>query len=359
MLIIDRHIISQALKILAIVMVTVIGIYLVVDFFEKIDDFNEQNVPMGRALTFFMYQLPFIIAQVAPIVILLSVLVALGIMNRQNEIIALKSSGVSSYYIIRPVFFMGIIFSLLLFWVSELVVPFTSARANQIWMKEVRNKSAVVVKDRNIWLRGKNTISNIGYFDSQQKIIHDVSICFFDDQFNLIRRVDAAKGAYQKKNGWRLTEVLEQRRDNASGEFSVVHHDVYIEKADFGPSDLRRVIKRSEEMGFWELLKFIRKSRTEGYDSLRLTVDLHNKIAYPFACLVLCLLGVGIAARPKAKDALPLSVGLGLLTVFVFWVFHSFCVSLGYGGMLPPLVATWISNLAFLFVGALIILQTE
>jgi len=136
-------------------------------------------------------------------------------------------------------------------------------------------------------------------------------------------------------------------------------HKKRAEGLDLLPEDLKRVMKISEEMNYKELSGFIKDVESEGYDATIYRVDLHSKIAFPFVCIIMCLVGTGIAARGKTKDGLPVSIAYGIGIAFLYWVFYSFCLSLGYGEMLPPLVAAWTSNLVFFFFGALTLLNAE
>ena len=91
MLILDRYFIREVFKFLGIILVTVISIFLAVEFFEKIDDFIEAGVSMQRAAAYFLLRIPYVLALLFPMAIFLSSLIALGLMNKRNELLALRS----------------------------------------------------------------------------------------------------------------------------------------------------------------------------------------------------------------------------------------------------------------------------
>ena len=101
MTILDRYLIKEILKYFAIVLATVVVIYLAVDFFENIDRFMEAGLPTARILEYFQFKLPLIVVQITPAGILLAVMITFGLMNKNNEIIALKSGGMSSYHFLK------------------------------------------------------------------------------------------------------------------------------------------------------------------------------------------------------------------------------------------------------------------
>ena len=115
MTIVDKYLAREILKSLAVVLAVVVGLYIIVEFFNKADNFMEAGLPISRLIRYLQLKLPQIITQITPIGILLSILIAFGLMNKNNEIIALKSGGVSVYYLLRPVLSIAFFLSILLF----------------------------------------------------------------------------------------------------------------------------------------------------------------------------------------------------------------------------------------------------
>ena len=256
MSIIHKYLTVQISKYFGIVLVTVVGIYISVDFFERIDDIIEVKLPPLKALSYFVFNTPFVVAQTIPVCILLAVLIVFGLMARNNEIVVLKSSGVHVYYLLKPVLFMGFILSIFVFLFSEIVIPITSARANQIWLKDVRKESSVFSKEKNIWIKGNREITYIEFYNPKAKTIYGVTLNQFDKAFRLVRRVDAQKGVFDKGR-WVLSGVIEQNLDPIDGGYKV---DLYSNKVgtfEFMPEDLKRVIKKSEAMSLKALRAYI------------------------------------------------------------------------------------------------------
>jgi lipopolysaccharide export system permease protein len=345
MSILDRYLIKEIIKYFAIVLVAGTGIYLIVDFFENVDKFLEAGVTIGRMFQYLQLKIPLVFAQITPVGILLAVLITFGLMNKNNEIIALKSGGMSIYYFIRPILFVGILFTVGLFLISEIVVPVTTGLANDIYRVEVK-KYTQTKGQKNIWFKSHRCIAFINYFNPEKKTISRITLNYFDRQFKLNRRVDAARARYTQGQ-WVLKDVMEQKLDNKTGTYDIQFHKQKIEKIDFLPEDLQRVAKKSEEMSFKELLNYIRDVEFEGYDATPYRVDLHGKFSLPVACLIVSLIGAGISLRKIDHHGLSVNIALGIVLMFLFWVVHSFCMSLGYGGMLPPIIAAWVSNFIF------------
>ena len=357
MKIISRYIVTEIVKVFWLVLLMVIGIYLAVEFLEKIDDFLEVRLPLSRMAAFMIYETPFIIVQILPVAQLLAVLIVLGLMNRHNEIVALRSGGVSMFGLVRPVLALGTVFGLLLFALSEFIVPVTMGTANRIWTEDVRHSGATLSRGKNIWIRADRAISHISYYDPHAETIHGITFYQFGDAFELVRRLDAERGVFNNGN-WDLAVVLEQRFDPGGGP-RMHYHDTMTAALGIQKDDLTRVARQSQEMGVLELGDYIDTVSREGYDTTAYRVDYHAKFAFPMVCLIMSLVGVAIAIRSGMKDGLAMSVVYGIGVAFCYWVFNSFCLSLGYGGVLPVWLAAWAANLVFFSVSGVMLLYAE
>jgi len=358
MSIIPKYLTKEILKQFSIVMMAVVSIYLIVDFFEKSDNLMKAGIPLSRILTFFALNIPFILSQIAPVGMLLSIIVVFSLMDKNNELLALKSGGISFYVLLRPILIMGIVAAIALFLFSDRIVPDTTSKANAIWQGEVKKKKLVSSREKNIWIKGDRRITHITYYNPVKQHIFGISVSVFDDKFRLIRKIDAERGFF-KDGDWQLRNLIDQTRDEATDTFEIAYKDKQKEYLDFVPADLSKVVRKPEEMSYHELRTYIRKVEYEGYDATVHKVNLHAKPAFSFVCVIMCLLGTGLAVRMGTGKGIFFNITYGIVLAFFYWISHSFCLSLGYGEMLPPLIAAWIANFLFVALGLLILAYAE
>lgn len=358
MSVIQRYLSREILKQIGFVLAAVVFIYILVDFFEKADNFAKSDLPLDRTLTYFLLNVPFIISQISPVSILLAVIIIFNLMNRNNETLALRASGVSFISLLRPVLVIGFIASLLLYIFADIIVPVTTASANRIWLAEVKGKSLVKSKERDIWIKGQRKITHITYYNAATQTAHDVAVSFFDAEFRLIRKIDSPRADFDGVR-WQFYDSVEQTYNSSTDSYDSGFRPQLAAQLDFKPDDLKKIAKSPSEMGFHDLLRYIRKVEREGYDATPHWVDLHAKPAYAFTCLLMGIIGAGIALRQNRQRRIFLHVAAGITVAFLYWIFYSFSLSLGYGEMLPPVMAAWAANILFGCLGIFMIMNIE
>ena len=355
---ISRYIIVEIIKYFFLTLISVLCIFVAIDYLGTMDEFIEAHISLLRALQFVLLKIPFITTQAMPVVLLLAILIVFGLMSKNNELIVLNAGGVSIYALLRPVLMVSAAAALLLFYLTEQVVPLTMHQSNMIKQREIRKTANVAVREENIWIKGQRQITHIKYFDPASKAIFGFTRCYFGPRFRVLQRVDARKGQFE--NGkWLLYDCMVQDLNRSDNTYKISIHATLLEDLQLQPSDFHQIVRKSDEMNIQQLLAYVRKVEAEGYAATAYRVDLQSKIAYPFVCVIMALVGLGLTARKRLDKGLPVSITYGIGIGFLYWVFQSFCISLGYGQILPPAMAAWMANFVFLIGGLLLIMNAE
>ncbi|MGB9629691.1 MAG: LptF/LptG family permease, partial [Thermodesulfobacteriota bacterium] len=197
--IISRYVVDEYLKVFGLSLSSLILIYVVILFFQKMNLFVEYKTPFYLIFEYLIYKIPEVIFQwTLPYAILLSTLLTLGSFSRHNEIIALKAGGVSLYRITLPLFFIAFLISLFSFIGNEYLVPTSSQKTRYLLSVKVRREPLTIFfKNYKIWYRSDNRIFNIQLLDPREKILQGITLYEFDHQFRCIRRVDAKEARWR------------------------------------------------------------------------------------------------------------------------------------------------------------------
>ena len=355
--VLTRYFYKEFLKLFAVFEAVFLLIYLLVDFIEKIDNFVEAQVPTTEMFAYFYFKIPLIIMQMVPVAALLSIIVMLSQMKKNNEIISIRSCGTSIFELSRPIIHLSICLAIFSFFFSELVVSHCSGRSNEIWNSQVekRDRKKLFVR-KHIWYKGPNSIYWIRHFDASKQVMKDISLCFFDDSFELIKKIDAKRGTWIGKE-WDIRDGIIQKRGK-EGRFDVENFDKIRLRLPEGPETFKEIVKKPEEMSYWQLRRYAEAIQAEGYDAAEYLVDMHVKLAFPAISLVMALLGIPVVLRLK-KGGTPLAVTLGIGLCFLYLVVLGLSRSLGLSGLLPPVLSAWLANGIFSLLGIYAMMGAE
>lgn len=352
-----RYISKEFLKTILLSLVAFVAIYLVVDIFQGIKMLMEYKPGLPLVARLYLLKIPRIISQVTPITVLLSTLMTLGLLSRNSEITAMKSSGISLYRIVFPILIMAVVVSLLSFLSNEFIVPHTNREATFIEKVRIKKRTQkVFFKQNKIWYRSENAIYNIQLFEPETNKLKGITIYYMGEGFRLSKRIEAKEATWDG-SAWKLYDVREDIIVN--GEITTKSYKELPVKLPESPEDLKAEERSSEEMGFWELRDYIRKLRSEGYDSSRLAVDLHSKLSFPLTSLIMALLGIPFALKGGRSSGIAFGVGISVLIGLGYWMVMSFGLSLGRAEALPPLLSAWGANIMFGLAGILMMMKVE
>lgn len=346
MRVISRYISQELAKIISICLGVFVVIYLVIDFFERIDDFLEAQLPLSLAVQFFILKLPLIVQQGIPMGVLMGTLITLGLMARSNELMALKTAGVSPVLVAGPIVAFALMLSVLDFALSEYLVPLSSTRANYIWHVKVRKRpEPSSFSQEKIWYKSGQVLYNIRVLQPKRGLLEGVTIYIFDRSFHLTKRLDARRGEWDGRS-WVFSDGIFIHR-TADGSFEMERFQRRRLELKERPQDFQHLEKAPEEMTLAELARYVAKIKSEGYDATRYRVDFHAKISFPFTPVIMALLGIAVALYQGKQGGIAVGVAVSVALAFIYLLMFQLVLSFGYTGNLQPVVAAWIPNIFF------------
>jgi lipopolysaccharide export system permease protein len=357
MTILTRYILRELAKIFMITLSAFVIIYVLVDFFERIDNFIEAGAKLHFMFLYIFFKLPLVLGQMTPVAVLMSTIISLGLLARSNEIVALKASGVSPLRIFAPMLLFALLVSMISFVNSESVVPYSNRSFNAIWKTYVQKQAPEFVsKYESIWYKGQNAIYNIRTFDVAAATLFGVIVNQFDADFATTRRIHARRAVWTDGH-WRFFDgsMKEKIADGTYAVSTFSQKDFALKET---PEDFKKGVKPSDEMGFRELRRYARKIENEGFSARTYWVDMHVKLAFPCISLIMGLVGTSLALRKEQGRGAAAGIGIGFVIVALYLVTFELFKTLGYTGIVPPLVAAWGSNILFGTIGTCLILST-
>jgi len=356
----QRYVQREFLKIFLICFTAILSTYFLVEFFQNVDLFLNYPSPVRYKMLFFLLKMPQFIYHVTPVAVLVSVLVTLGILNRNRELIAVKCSGIMLYHICIPLVLWALVISVLVFINNEFVVPHTTRQKDYVKNVLIKGRPVrSVFRQNRIWYYGENnTLFNIQLLDPAEKRLEGVTVFRFDPSHSrLSERIDARRAVYVD-GGWMLSDgTIRTFGDDGSVQTISFRERKY--ETPETPGDLSQYRENPDSMNFPALADYIEKLERSGFSPVKYVVDLYAKTSVPLISLVVAILAIPFAFRATPSGGIVASLGMSLALGFSYWIFVSIGISLGHAGKAPAMVAAWGPNVFFLVVGMYLWLKMD
>jgi lipopolysaccharide export system permease protein len=354
-----RYIFSSFARIFFLSLAAFVGVYLLIDFFEKVDDFIEHQARLSLYFLYFFNKIPLIVTQVTPLAVLMGVFLTLGGFSYNNELTAMRSCGISLWQISAPLLGVSLLIALASLTVNEYLIPLSAKKTNHILRTEVKGKPEPALKRDRLWIREEGAIINIRIAHPEKQILQGVSIFEVGKDFQLCSRTDATQAIYSE-GGWTFEELTVRDFSPASGELiSIEQFPEKRMKLKKTPDDFKMVEQNNEEMGFQDLRNLSRKLQAEGYDATRYRVDMHARLAMPFASVIMAFLGIPFALRKGRSSGLALGIAVSVAIGIAYYILQAMLLAFGYSSVVPPLIAAWSANLFFGLLGIWLLLSAR
>ena len=353
--ILEHYVGREFLKLTGFSLVTFVTLFVIVDFFEKIDRLVRAQLGAGELLEYILLKLPFAIGQVLPAAVLLGVMLTFGLMSRSHETMAIRTSGLNILSLMRPVIIYAGLVALLLLALNLYLIPWGQGQLSLFWQTEVEKKPPRNLHNlEHFWYKGDQAIYNIVMFRKDIQTMEGVKIYLFDRQFHLVQIIAAARGQWQG-NHWHFFDGYIQNFEATGavvGEKFQQRDLVLTEQ----PKDFADLEKKVTEMDVNELYRYVGRLERDNYKSTPYRVDLYSRFSLAVTPLILVIIGLGLALRQEQIHLTSMvAVGLGLM--FGYWLFFGFCASFGQAGSFPPLLAVIVPHLAFGAVAMVLLRQ--
>ena len=349
--IVDLYILRRFFYQFFLIMLAFLFLFEIFTFFELAEDIRRHNAPFIVVMNYFRYLIPYSVYQFTPLGALVSVLVTIGILSKNNEIVAFKASGISLYRLAVPLLFAGLAVALALLILDDTYLPYANQRQDA-YRAIIKGKPPQTHTPLQRWILGENyKVYNYDLFDPNERLFGGLSVIELDPAtFEMRRRVFANRARWLDDE---KTWVLESGwvRDFTPG--AVERYSPFkvttLPELSEPPSYFNREVLPAILMSWRELRRYIESLQHAGFDVSSLTVQWHKKIAYPLIAPISMMLGIPFALLVGSRGAiggLALGVGIGIS----YWAIAALTEAMGGIGQLPPLLAAWSPDLIFFFL---------
>lgn len=346
MKILDKYIVKRFLSSFVLAIALLLLIIIAFDVSEKIDEFIDKHASFQDILFKYYFNfIPYFINLFSPLFVFISVVFVTSKMAGNTEIVAILTGGVSFRRLLMPFVFTGIFLAAFSFVLQNFLIPPANAVRLEFEYNFIRKNKPQGARNIHMQMSpGEYVYMESFNFKSNRAMMFTLETIDFEN--GMTRKLSANMAIYDSLSGkWQMTEVYDRRMKDS------VEKLRYLPKLDTTlailPKDFNKDMENVDVMDFFELNEHITRQRMRGADNIKqLEVERHRRIAFPFATVILTIIGVAVSSR-KTRGGTGLHIGIGLALSFGFILFMQVSSTFATNGNLPPMLAVWIPNIVF------------
>lgn len=317
----------------------------------------ERGLGGGGLIYYTVIRLPMVVERVVPLAVLIGSLSTLWTFASTNEIVAMRSVGMTPYQIMGALLPAALMVAIGHFLLSDQVAP-RAERAFTSWWAATDNVADNPdddSPDKPVWFRLGDNVVRIATISDDGRKITGLEMVSRDATGKATALMSAARGEHGP-DGWRLFDVT---RTRIGDPVRTTHEDSTLWREELSPNNMVDLRKPMENISFHRLLRIVRGTWAGGGSPAFYATRLHSTYAAPLASLVMLLLAAPVAHGMRRRGGAMGSLALGTVIGLAFLLSAGILGSMGQAGVLPPVVAVWAPLIFFAAIGGAIMVYVE
>lgn len=343
--IIDRYIIKKFIGTYFFALLLIIGIVIIFDISEKIDDFVDKEAPLSDIIfKYYANFIPYFINMFSPLFVFITVIFFTSKLAANSEIIAMLAGGISFKRLMYPYFISAAViaaFSLLL---NLFVIPpankgrldFEAKYIKGSFQNTNRNMHYQISPGTFMYAESFSTWNNMAYKFTLETI----------DGHNITSKLSAESAAWDSLKGcWKLNNYHLRTYKNNS---EIIRTGQTIDTTlSITLDDFYRKKNSVESLNYYQLQDLLETQNMRGDQMIKYTlIEKHTRFAIPFSAFILTLIGVSLSSK-RRRGGIGMNIGIGIALSFSYILFLRFSQMFVHTGALPPSIALWLPNMIY------------
>ena len=347
--IINRYILKEFLAPFAVNVSFFTFIFLMAELIQITNWIVNYSINLTTVLRMILYQIPFLLIFVLPISVMITILLTFLRLSNENEILAMKSGGISIYALLAPVFafcFIGFVLTMMM---SVYGQSRGRAALRELTREVVSSNITIGLTERTFNENFANVVVYVNEIDPQNRTLKDV---FIEDrrQPDQDNTVVAPRGEVFNDPQHAVSHLIlfngtifqVDLKDKVAHSTNFERYDIRLETKKT-PSNIEEDSQHPKAMSTGDLYRLVKTANADNELYFRALVELHRRFALPFGCFALGLLAVPLGVQSKTAKR-----SFGIFLALLFYLFYYLLMSAGkiYGetGAYPPAIGMWLPN---------------
>ena len=347
----DVYIVKKFITTFFIALLLIIGIVIIFDISEKIDDFVSKEAPLKEVIfDYYLNFVPYFMNMFSPLFVFITVIFFTSKMAADSEIVAILSCGISFHRMMVPYIFSATLIAILSLCLNLFIIPDANKTRLDFETKYIKNRYKSVGRNVHyqlapgefVYAESFSKWNNTAYKFTLEKI----------EDNKLVSKISAETAVYDTLNhSWRLKKyfIREYNDDLTDKIRSGRQLDTVI---DLSVKDFYLTEKTVETLDYSDLNDLISTQKLRGDANVKFAlIEKNTRFALPFSAFILTIMGVALSSK-KRRGGIGWNIGIGIALAFTYILFLRFSQMFVHAGALPPFIALWIPNLVFAIIAA-------
>ncbi|MFD1816096.1 lipopolysaccharide export system permease protein [Pseudarcicella hirudinis] len=352
MKILDLYILKKFLKTYFFAVMIIVLIVVVIDYTEKIDDFISKKAPTREIIfDYYLNFIPYWANYISPLMVFIATVFFTANMAARTEIIAILSTGVSFTRLMVPYLIGSSLVALMTFFMIGWIIPNANKVRVPFENKYITNNFYYDRRDVHIKIAPK-IYAYMESYDNNSRTGYRFTIEKFDKNRLLQKLISDRITWDSTAKKWTIHDYRIRTLD---GSREALTFGTKIDTTlNLKPKDFETKHLLHETFTFTELEAYISLLKSRGSDGIEVyLIEKYQRFANPFSIIILTIIGLIVSAR-KSRGGVGFQIALGFVLAFIYILFFMMSKGMAESGGLNPLLAVWLPNLVFSFVGLIL-----
>jgi len=350
----DMYISKKFLLTFFVAIILIIGIIIIFDISEKIDDFVAKQAPLKSIIVDYYFNfIPYYINMFSPLFVFISVIFFTSRMAANSEIVAMLSCGVSFHRLMVPYLITAAILAMMSLSLNLWVIP--KANAKRQAFEATYTKKKARPGERNIHYQiAPGKFVYVESFSKWNNTAYRFTLETIEDN-RLVSKLSAEQAVWDStSNAWSLKKYVQREYPENTISDRVKTGDQIDTVIELTVTDFYLNHNTVKELPYGQLKQLIRTQHLRGDANVKYSLyEQHQRWAVPFSAFILTIIGVSLSSRKK-RGGIGWNLAIGIALSFSYILFLKFSEMFVYTGTLPPFLALWLPNLIFTIVAAVL-----
>ncbi len=346
----DWYIFKRFILTFVIALILIIGIVIIFDISEKIDNFISHQAPLKEIiLEYYVNFIPQFVNMFSPLFVFISVIFFTSRLAANSEIIAILSSGVSYHRMMVPYMVAAALIAAMSMGMGLYVIPRANVHRLGFEGKYIKQRSTNV---HNVHYQiAPGTFVFVESFSSWSNTAYRFTLEQVEGN-RVVSKTSAESAVWDSTTAsWKLKKYFTRNYADGLGDkvISGAEKDTVIALTI---DDFYRNKATVETLTIGELNELIRTQKLRGDSSVKYSlIEKHTRMALPFSAFILTVMGVSLSSRKK-RGGTGWNIAIGIALAFSYILFLRFSQMFVYTDLLPPSIALWLPNFIFVIITA-------